>query len=895
MELLFDNNLSQKPLVSIILLDWDCRESFHIFNYLEEQTVPREQYEIIWIEYYNRRPAEIEKMLKEGEQAGKLPVVDKWIVMEMTDDLYYHKHLMYNIGIVASKGEIITICDSDGIVKPSFVESIIKSFEEDSDIVLHMDEVRNKDRRFYPFNYPSIDEIIGDGCINYKDGKTTGLVDTKDIIHTRNYGSCMCALRDDLIKIGGADEHIDYLGHVCGPYEMTYRLVNAGKKEVWHQEEFLYHVWHPGTDGDDNYIGPHDGFNMSTTALEVCQNGRVLPIVENEVIKSMRTNQCDTFDIFQTINPAYIQEWTHEAMDKSLKFEKLFHYELVGSYKGYNILKGHKLFYAIPQSLGPWDLTKEEQRNHPMILSAETQKELEKKMDNSNDKINVKDQLQPAAEKITSLKVLFDSNLSQKPLVSIILLDWNCRESFHIFNYLQNQTVPREQYEIIWIEYYNRRPAEIEKMLTEGEQAGKLPIVDKWIVMEMTDDLYYHKHLMYNIGIVAGKGEIITICDSDGIVNPGFVESIIKSFEEDRNIVLHMDEVRNKDRRFYPFNYPSIEEIIGDGCINYKDGKTTGLLDTKDIIHTRNYGSCMCALREDLIKIGGADEHIDYLGHVCGPYEMTYRLVNTGKKEVWHQKEFLYHVWHPGTDGDDNYIGPHDGFNMSTTALEVCQNGRVLPIVENEVIKSMRTNQCDTIEIFQTINPAYIQEWTHEAIDKNLKFKKLYHYEFVGSYKCYNFLKGHKLFYAIPQSLGPWDLTNEKQRNHPMVLSAETQEGLEKKVDQFPPQVLDDYLFERNKNTCFVRKVAEKLVFWLHMRYNANQLSIANINKGNSVSDLNHQSIGNRFLIKLALLFKSNRYTRRLALRVKWLLSICYRKLLLKKGRCFFCGQTHGS
>ncbi len=493
------------------------------------------------------------------------------------------------------------------------------------------------------------------------------------------------------------------------------------------------------------------------------------------------------------------------------------------------------------------------------------------------------------------MKVIFEHNKSDSPTVSIILLDWNCRESFHIFNYLQNQTVPREQYEIIWIEYYNRHPAEIEKMLKEGEEAGKLPIVDKWIVMEMPDSLYYHKHLMYNIGIVASKGKIITICDSDGIVKPSFVESIIKSFKEDSNIVLHMDEVRNKDRRFYPFNYPSIEEITGGGCINYKDGKTTGLFDTKDIVHTRNYGSCMCALREDLINIGGADEHIDYLGHVCGPYEMTYRLVNAGKKEVWHQEEFLYHVWHPGTDGDNNYIGPHDGHNMSTTALDVRHNRRVFPLVENEVVKSIRINQCDTHELDKTIDPAYFHDWTHEIMAKSSKFKKLYHLELTGSYKGYNLLNGHKLFYAVPQILGPMDLTNEEQRNHPMILSAETQEELEKKIDQFSPQVLKSYFRERYKNTCFVRNVAEELVFRLHGRYMAIQLSTASLNKENNVSVLDHQSISNRFLIKLALLIKSNRYTRRLALGVKWLLSICYRKLLLKKGRCFFCSQTYGS
>ncbi len=240
MELLFENKTSDKPVVSIILLDWSCRESFHILNYLSNQTIPRKQYEIIWIEYYGRRPSAIESGLKKCERLHKPPNIDKWIVMDIQNNVYYHKHLMYNIGIVAGKGKIITICDSDAIVKPTFVEAIIKSFEKNDNIVLHMDEVRNIERRFYPFNYPSIDELTHKGCINWKNGKTTGLLDKKDFIHSVNYGACMCAFREDLINIGGADEHMDYLGHICGPYDMTFRLVNAGKKEVWHQEEFLH-------------------------------------------------------------------------------------------------------------------------------------------------------------------------------------------------------------------------------------------------------------------------------------------------------------------------------------------------------------------------------------------------------------------------------------------------------------------------------------------------------------------------------------------------------------------------------------------------------------------------------------------------------------------------------
>ncbi len=496
-----------------------------------------------------------------------------------------------------------------------------------------------------------------------------------------------------------------------------------------------------------------------------------------------------------------------------------------------------------------------------------------------------------SAEKLINVKTLYDNRLSSRPLVSIILLDWKCRESFHIFHYLNNQTVPRDQYEIIWIEYYDSRPLEIEKALKEGEEKGTFPVLDKWIVMDMPDELYYHKHLMYNIGIVSSRGEIVTICDSDGIAKPSFVESIIKSFESDSNIVLHMDEVRNKDRRFYPFNYPSIEEIVGDGCINFKNGKTTGLLDKEDIIHTRNYGSCMCALREDLINIGGADEHIDYLGHVCGPYEMTYRLVNAGKKEVWHQEEFLYHVWHPGTDGDDNYIGPHDGFNMSTTALDIRQNGRVRPLFENNVIGSLRTNKSDTFDLSQTINSAYLQEWTHAVMDRNSKFKKLFHFELTGTYKNYNILKGHKLFYAVPHGLTPWDPANEEHHNHPLVLSAESQKELEIKVDQFPPKAVEVY-FSRihgqlaNSNTHLyippkIWKILDRLVFGMYRSYKSLQVTAGNFARENSVAIKGPYGICKEFLVKLIILMQANRFTAPLFHTLKRVLKKVFNLYLL--------------
>lgn len=270
------------------------------------------------------------------------------------------------------------------------------------------------------------------------------------------------------------------------------------------------------------------------------------------------------------------------------------------------------------------------------------------------------------------------------PKISLILLDWSVRESFHLLHYLGKQDVDRDLFEVIIVEYYSRVSDSIRPF--EGQ-------VDTWLLLEMPTDCYYHKHLMYNAGIVVAKGDICVICDSDAMVKEGFIRAIISAFENAPDIVLHLDQFRNIRRDLYPFCFPSFEDVLGRGCINNAGNRTRGLLDDEDSIHNRNYGACMCARRSDLIAIGGADEHVDYLGHICGPYEMTFRLVNLGRREVWSQMDFTYHTWHPGQAGEDNHLGPHDGRHVSTTALDALSSGRVMPLAENQTIHHLRVDR----------------------------------------------------------------------------------------------------------------------------------------------------------------------------------------------------------
>jgi len=328
------------PKLSLILIDWSVRESFHILDYLSRQTIDRDMFEVVVVEYFSRVSDAVQKFEDQ---------VDTWILLEMPQKCYYHKHLMYNVGIAIAKGEIICICDSDAMVKPTFVQSIVSAFDRNPNIVFHIDQFRNMRRDFYPFNNPSFEEVRGSGCINNVNGKTSGICDQEDPIHTRNYGAGMCARREDLIAIGGADEHLDYLGHICGPYDMTFRMVNKGLTEIWSEEEFTYHTWHPGQAGEDNYLGPHDGRHMSTTALQALACGRVMPLVENLAIRALRTSVTmdgqELTDIL--ISPDAKEQWLQANMASIQEANKKTNSkQCVVSYRGAKIYQAGSVFSA---------------------------------------------------------------------------------------------------------------------------------------------------------------------------------------------------------------------------------------------------------------------------------------------------------------------------------------------------------------------------------------------------------------------------------------------------------------------------------------------------------------------------------------------------------------------
>ena len=269
------NNSSRIALkVSLILLDWACRERFHAFDWLNRQNVPRDQYELIWIELHDR-------VVPEAMEKAD-------VVITCGQKGLYHKHEGYNVGLLQAKGKIITICDSDAVFPEEFIASIINSFNltqsetPDSKILMHY---QWRTPALYPDGISRIEELQ-----QYPWSKLWP-----------NVGACMSVSRSDAIRFGGFDEHESFRGYLCGPYDLGWRLINAGIPEIWHDKQVaLWHFSHPDPPGSQGQpfsfklwrekSHPHVDHH-ALMAVEAFSTGRMLPLKENPEIHQLRMNQ----------------------------------------------------------------------------------------------------------------------------------------------------------------------------------------------------------------------------------------------------------------------------------------------------------------------------------------------------------------------------------------------------------------------------------------------------------------------------------------------------------------------------------------------------------------------------------------------------------------------------
>jgi cellulose synthase/poly-beta-1,6-N-acetylglucosamine synthase-like glycosyltransferase len=202
--------------ISVIMADAGFGERFHTIDFLNHQTLAKEKYELIWVEYYSGVKEELRK--KEGVKIFTLNRTER----------PYHMAYCFNEGIKQSEGDLIVIMNADQVVGPTFLETIWREHEKCPDLAMYLQR----------WNEPR-EHHTGDISLQH-------LKKVCRYTNPRNYGGCLTVRKKWLLKVNGYEQHPIFAGLHALAMEMYTRLKNLGLHVKWHPHERIYHPWHPG-------------------------------------------------------------------------------------------------------------------------------------------------------------------------------------------------------------------------------------------------------------------------------------------------------------------------------------------------------------------------------------------------------------------------------------------------------------------------------------------------------------------------------------------------------------------------------------------------------------------------------------------------------------------------
>ena len=237
--------------------------------------------------------------------------------------------------------------------------------------------------------------------------------------------------------------------------------------------------------------------------------------------------------------------------------------------------------------------------------------------------------------------------------ISIISWDASFREKFHTVDSFCNQTYPEDDFEFIWVDYYNNDNRELQKKIDSYSNATLLNLNN-------SKDTSWHLGKCINAGVKKANGDILVFPDGDIIVSKDHLKTIAEELTNNKDLVVYF-------RRWDELKDSHSSESYNESYLEQH---------TK-LLNATNYAGCFALHRSTFLSINGYEESEVFAGPGANGKDTYLRLRNAGYAIKWHNKK-IFHPWHKSTGSSDKktnelleiskqhkWLNPYCGINQS--------------------------------------------------------------------------------------------------------------------------------------------------------------------------------------------------------------------------------------
>jgi hypothetical protein len=225
-----DNNPVSRPKISVVMVDGSFRERYESIEFMAGQDMPSADYELIWVEYYDRVHPDLQRRI---DVAGR---DQSFRVITLGRSGTYHSSYCFNRGISEARGEVMVIPDADVIAEPGFLSAVWRDHQANDRLATYYHRYNEPtDRRVETVSLDRLREVC-------------------ELTNPSNHGACLSVRRKWLVEINGYEQSpIFATGFHANDKDVYARLCNLGLMVRWNPEVKLFHPWHDMT----GEITPH--------------------------------------------------------------------------------------------------------------------------------------------------------------------------------------------------------------------------------------------------------------------------------------------------------------------------------------------------------------------------------------------------------------------------------------------------------------------------------------------------------------------------------------------------------------------------------------------------------------------------------------------------------------